>query len=69
MKNLTFMDDFKTRVPFGVVLYIGKNLLKFKENIFLVPYDYFFKNNEFYAKFFTPHKNQIFRHRNKKTLG
>jgi len=41
MKNLTFMDDFKTRVTFGVVLYRGKNLLKFKENIFLVPYELF----------------------------
>jgi|GEM_PF-7110148 len=41
MKNLTFMDDFKTRVLFGVVLYRGKNLLKFKENIFLVPYELF----------------------------
>jgi predicted AAA+ superfamily ATPase len=37
----SFMDDFKTRVPFGVVLYRGKNLLKFKENIFLVPYELF----------------------------
>jgi hypothetical protein len=42
MKNLSFIDDFKTRVLFGVVLYRGKNLLKFKENIFLVPYELFF---------------------------
>ena len=37
----SFMDDFKIRVPFGIVLYRGKNLLKFKENIFLVPYERF----------------------------
>ena len=37
----SFMDDFKTKVPFGIVLYRGKNLLKFKESIFLVPYELF----------------------------
>jgi predicted AAA+ superfamily ATPase len=37
----SFMEDFKIRVPFGIVLYRGKNLLKFKESIFLVPYELF----------------------------
>ena len=38
---LSFMNDFKKRVSFGIVLYTGKQVLKFKENIFLVPYERF----------------------------
>lgn len=37
-----FLQDFKNEAPWGIVLYKGKQLLKIKENIFLVPYEYFF---------------------------
>jgi hypothetical protein len=37
-----FMDDFKKEAKWAVVLYKGKQLLKIKDNIFLVPYEYFF---------------------------
>ena len=36
-----FLKDFKKSSPFGIVLYRGKELLKFKENIFLVPFERF----------------------------
>ncbi len=36
-----FLKDFKKSSPFGIVLYRGKELLKLKENIFLVPFERF----------------------------
>jgi len=36
-----FLKDFKDSSPWGMILYKGKNLLKVKENIFLVPFNYF----------------------------
>ena len=36
-----FLKDFKAFCPWGIVLYRGSELLKIKENIFLVPYGYF----------------------------
>jgi uncharacterized protein len=37
-----FLQDFKNEARWGIVLYKGSQLLKIKENIFLVPYKYFF---------------------------
>ena len=37
-----FLQDFKKEAQWGIVLYKGSQLLKIKENIFLVPYEYFF---------------------------
>ena len=37
-----FLQDFKNEAHWGIVLYKGSQLLKIKENIFLVPYGYFF---------------------------
>ena len=37
-----FLQDFKNEAHWGIVLYKGSQLLKIKENIFLVPYEYFF---------------------------
>ena len=37
-----FLKDFKKQCPWGIVLYKGKQLLKIKNNIFMVPYEYFF---------------------------
>lgn len=37
-----FLQDFKNEAPWGIVLYKGNQLLKIKENIFLVPHEYFF---------------------------
>ena len=37
-----FLQDFKNEAHWGIVLYKGRQLLKIKENIFLVPYEYFF---------------------------
>lgn len=37
-----FLQDFKNEAQWGIVLYKGSQLLKIKENIFLVPYEYFF---------------------------
>ncbi|MBL7198213.1 MAG: ATP-binding protein [Candidatus Omnitrophica bacterium] len=37
-----FLKDFRTSAAWGIVLYRGKNLLKIKKNIFLVPFEYFF---------------------------
>lgn len=46
LKDLTgmqvFLQDFKNEARWGIVLYKGSQLLKMKENIFLVPYEYFF---------------------------
>jgi hypothetical protein len=46
LKDLTgmqvFLQDFKNEARWGIVLYKGSQLLKMKENIFLVPYQYFF---------------------------
>ena len=46
LKDLTgmqvFLQDFKNEAHWGIVLYKGSQLLKMKENIFLVPYKYFF---------------------------
>ncbi|MEW5758826.1 MAG: ATP-binding protein [Candidatus Omnitrophota bacterium] len=36
-----FLKDFKNSAYFGIVLYRGKQLLKLKENIFLVPFECF----------------------------
>lgn len=36
-----FLKDFKDSAPFGIVLYKGRELLKIKENIFLVPFERF----------------------------
>jgi len=44
-KDITGMDifckDFKDNSPWGMILYKGKDLIKVKENIFLVPFEYF----------------------------
>lgn len=37
-----FLQDFKNEAHLGIVLYKGSQLLKIKENIFLVHYEYFF---------------------------
>ena len=41
-KNLVsmelFLKDFKEQATFGIVLYNGENLIKIRENIFLVPF-------------------------------
>lgn len=37
----SFMRDFKNNSPYGIILYRGKNVVRIKENIFLVPFDYF----------------------------
>ena len=37
-----FLQDFKNEARWGIVLYKGSQLLKIRENIFLVPYKYFF---------------------------
>jgi hypothetical protein len=37
-----FLKDFKKESSWGIVIFRGKQLLKIKENIFLVPYEYFF---------------------------
>jgi hypothetical protein len=46
LKDITgmqvFLQDFKNEARWGIVLYKGSQLLKMKENIFLVPYQYFF---------------------------
>lgn len=46
LKDITgmqvFLKDFKNEAPWGIVFYKGSQLLKIKENIFLVPYEYFF---------------------------
>lgn len=36
-----FLKDFKKYAPFGIVLYRGKELLKLRDNIFLVPFRQF----------------------------
>jgi predicted AAA+ superfamily ATPase len=36
-----FCKDFKDNSPWGIILYKGKDLIKVKENIFLVPFEYF----------------------------
>ncbi len=36
-----FLKDLKTSSPWGIVLYRGKELLKVKDNIYLVPFEYF----------------------------
>lgn len=37
-----FLEDLKNEARWGIVVYRGKQLLKIKENIFLVPYEYLF---------------------------
>ena len=37
-----FLQDFKSSSPWGAVLYRGRNLLKIKESIFLVPLELVF---------------------------
>jgi len=36
-----FLKDFEKKAPWGIILYKGENLLKLKENIFLVPFNRF----------------------------
>jgi hypothetical protein len=36
-----FLKDFSDQVPFGIVLYRGKEILKLREWIFLVPFERF----------------------------
>lgn len=38
-----FLKDFKKYCPWGIILYRGKELLKIKDKIFLVPFEYFLR--------------------------
>lgn len=46
-KSLTamqmFLNDYKERCSWGIVLYKGQQLIKMKKNVFLVPFDVFFQ--------------------------